>query len=625
MAQGVAFPNLNSEQFVAYPSSQSPLYHTKHFNQDLFQKSIPLFQRYNAFWDDKCPRYFQIKQFNDKLNFVLDSLAYDSYTIKWVKFDSTEIPYTGTITEYATPGNVYTANGSIAPQQLYTIQGNLLEISTDLTDAGMYFLVVEITTGANSKTYLSEPYNIKETWPQTVLIQYSDSQNQFDVRFDKSPNFELRIPAYLDYLTNKIEYSKFRDQRANLRQTYARDWRVFQLIIGTTMFPYGITPYHCDKLAKILKCDTIYIDGKRFIGEDGADFEPSMYGENYPMRTLTLQFAEYYVNDSDGFFGSETLELFELGTSTKFPYAVKDLTFTKIYGTGAASVNFNAVGIREIFNTTDELNYRNELNVIAAANGIVGGFAIIGDFMTFTNGINENYSANVYSLREAIRINGTSTAPSKNLTIRYTTFADSQLIISAWYTTAGNPTTIARAATYRDYTSSSDVLNIPTGSSATYSAFVYHNDRLKDMAVEGIASTSVVTSYAGGVPSSLEGFESDYTNIPTLDLAFLRRAAKNMIGFNFRRGTTTALAAGSLDVLEPGEWAVMQYFGLSLNAMNATQQDNFYIYFYGTIYAASYPQIYSIDTRVQTPASAPTATSATQRADIIARGNTISF
>lgn len=623
MPQGLLFPSVNSEILVPYNQALPNIYNTRHLNTNLFQNSIPRFQSYNDFWNKKCPNYFQLKQFDDDVVLSFDVFGYQSIDAKWLKSDGTEIPFSATPEVSLIPGNTYDADGQIDPVPVYTYN-IAFKVGDDLSDAGIYFIVYTIVGGDSiAREYISEPYSVKQKWPDTVLLQYSNSKPDFDVYWPYVlRSMSLRIPGYLSYTRNTLERATFRDQESNLRLDYARDWRIFTLYVGVTMAPYGIPPYLCDKLAKIQKVDTLFIDGKRFIMEDGSEFEPTKYTEAYPVMGLSIEFAEYYSRNSDQSVSGDVLIMFRSGDSGGYPYALTQLTLTKAYGSGSAFVNLlepYVNGIKEVFDTTEEAALLVSLNADIASKGLTGYFYRDSLYTYFVCGENEGYSKQSSQLNKTLQLSSYFGAGTNVLGISITSNTFTKMVVSMWSGSSN-----VRSPIYYDNTTTNKAnVNQPIGSVTTFgTVYIYHNDEMSVLSLNGNA-TAIIRGVSGVAPAKLLSFDMQNFIINTFNPTWLTPTAKTIKNVGLRYGHIVSFTTAPFAVIEPGDWQQLTGMQISNNDMTTTTLNSYYNGIYATIYAAHYTTKFVLDSRNQTTGQTPDAGSLAERNAMIAAGNFI--
>lgn len=624
-------PDLNSEQFVKWPSELSNKYHSAEFGTDLFQRCIPLFQRHNNFLDQSCPQYFQLKQWDDKFSWQIAVSDFFDVSFEWRDFKGGVIPATFTTSSGTLAGDTYNANGTISPIPLTRYQFTF-NVGDDLSGVeGYYFLVCKLNyTNDDFETFISEPYWIKETHSDTVLIEYNHSVNNYDVMFSLAPIFSLRISGYKDYSTNTLETTKFRNQDTNLRQLYARDWVVFSLKLGKTMYPYGISPYHCNKVAKIQKCDIVYIDGVRMIMEEGADFEPQMYGENYPMRTLDIKFANYYSNQSIAAITSSRVEIFTSGDDVGYPYAFNTLFCIKIAGTTSSPIfaEFLSVyppnNIRVVFDSADEDTFIDELNANALAQGFEGTFSKDAGVIYYNCAGDEAYQFTTLRPIFGTIIDFERTGATTNaITFRFDAISVDVNVVIAVYDSLGGiidaPTTFSSSAGVNIYPTTSG-----TGAAKMY---VITNGLVNGMYIDGGGTPKCITKISNVVSPLLQGIEVRNCTFTDTEfkIDFLSNAKQAIHGINVVSCNITGIDMAGFVVSTTGDFSQLVYVGFDYQNLDTAAQNTFYNGFASTVFAAGYSTVFTLATRFQTPPSSPDAGSSTARVLMLTAGNTILF
>lgn len=135
---------------------------------------------------------------------------------------------------------------------------------------GVYF--IKIKAGSPSINVVSEAIYIKEKHTDTMLFEYTNSSNYFDVIFQNKEQFRLRCEMALLQFKPGSNDVVYEDEPANLLTLSAYPYRVWTLKIGKAI---GIPDWMADKINRSLCLDTIKLDGKYYTKNDGAKLEPN--------------------------------------------------------------------------------------------------------------------------------------------------------------------------------------------------------------------------------------------------------------------------------------------------------------------------------------------------------------
>ena len=207
------------------------------------------------------------------------------YQQKWKKTDTTKLQIESSIM----PETLKVLNLHGATVKTFTWSAVLSEIAYkiyettfDISDLaeGVYYLYQQVTFGAIDWKYVSEPINMKTTWPRTLLFTYTNSFNDQDVAWTATGlTMKFRCEADIQ------DYEFLRDRAAYINQT--RDltnlsgipYNAAKLRIGEAP---GVAPYVVDILNRIFCCDSIDADGLMIQSDEGSKWEVNRI-KGYPL------------------------------------------------------------------------------------------------------------------------------------------------------------------------------------------------------------------------------------------------------------------------------------------------------------------------------------------------------
>lgn len=636
----VEIPFLNSERFIPLDTLTTEKYHTKHFDYWWMQEYLLEFQKYNKFQNNNDTQYYQLKQFSDTvgIQFAVDRDNTNEYKLTLMACNGDEFLINNETYSkvFVRDGDTYDANGAISGIQLNRIQYNfkIEDILGDALNEGKYYLLFEVSfTDESVKRFISEPYMIKAEHPKTVLIEYSNSENNYDIFFDVNPRFSLRLDGYLLYNTNKIERTTFRNQEAALRGLYARDWRLYTFTIGGRTL---LSDYHIEKIVKINKCDFTYIDGKRFIMEEGDNIEVQNYGGNYPLKSIKYSVADYYPADSAKYANSGSFYIMDMGASFGFPYCVSFLKFFKLEGTGALFPNFMEDypnQVREVITSTEETAFIAELNDKALALGMSGNFSVTDDKLYYNSGAAEDYALYYKDQRLGFTVRFSPSAGlGSAIGFDWIEYVGGSHIYSVNKFVGGTRHNVV-APTLEPGTSSgmsiyteTTIISGLTDFANTHSLYIYTDNKMASLYV--YTSDSNIRAFSGHLSSILGEFRAYGGSIGTFDVnAILYDCRKTITYLNIQYLGITDVYFDTVDRTDPYDWYNLKYIYTDHNELDNGHQDMFYIGYY-TYVQSPYPLWLSggtLSTRFQAPTSNPTSTSAGQRSAMISHGYTILF
>ena len=639
----VEIPLLNSERFIPIDPTTNEKYHTKHFDYWWMQESLLEFQKYNNFSNNNNTQYYQLKQFNDTIGiqFAVERDTMNEYKLTLVSCNGDEfIVDNGDYSKvFIKDGDSYIAGAVLGYSidiPLNRIQYNFKveDILADALNEGKYYLVFEVSfTDESVKTFISEPYMIKADHPKTVLIEYTNSENNYDIFFDQNPRFSLRVDGYLLYNSNKIERTTFRNQEAALRGLYARDWRLYTFTIGGRTL---LSDYHIEKITKINRCDAVYIDGKRFIMEDGENIEITTYNNNYPLKAIKYMVADYNPSDSVDYLNAGSFYIMDLGAIYGFPYAVRYMTFIKLEGAGAIFPNFMADYInqvREVIDSTEETTFISELNAKALSLGLTGSFSVVSNKLYYSCGAAENYTLYSKDQRLGFRVefNPTSGAGS-SIGFNWIEYIGGSHIysvnkfVSSVRSNVVAPTLQAGTSSGLSIlTETTDITGL-TDFSHPHSLFIYTDNQMASLYI--YTANNNIASFTGHLSSILGEFRATGGAVGTFDVnSVLYDCRKTITYLNIQSLGITDVVFTDVDRTNPYDWYNLKYIYTDANSIDGASQDNFYRDYYTYIQSVSPFTLSSglLSTRFQSPTSAPSSGSSTQRATMISHGYTILF
>jgi len=163
-------------------------------------------------------------------------------------------------------------------------------------EEGIYYAQIKYANGTLKEYMISEPFEVKDTHEDTVLLTYTNSYNALNVLFDyASVTFQMRVHGSMIEMTPKAKVETYEDQPLNQTLLSGRPYREWQFILGGNGKP--IPDYMADKVTRALCCDTLKIDDTLYtISEDGG-LEASR-SKNYPLTEWSIVLREKNNPDS---------------------------------------------------------------------------------------------------------------------------------------------------------------------------------------------------------------------------------------------------------------------------------------------------------------------------------------
>ncbi len=161
---------------------------------------------------------------------------------------------------------------------------------------GKYVVLIHKPNNGSSPDFfvITEGLDIKHYHKDTVLIQYTNSKNDFGMFFEDFQMFTLRLPGHLT-LTPEAEINAYDDQSRNHTMLSAVPYRSWKLTLG--IGGKEIPPYMADIVNRATLCDTLYINDVLMTRAEGSKIESDAV-EKSQLSEISLDLREYN-NDAD--------------------------------------------------------------------------------------------------------------------------------------------------------------------------------------------------------------------------------------------------------------------------------------------------------------------------------------
>lgn len=218
------------------------------------------------------------------------------YFQKWNQSDSTKIQILTNLTSIDFLIRDYATNLEIGSIPVIEIPINI--IHPDYTDLkcfevsipfgsllGQYFAEISYSGISDPPvTLYSEPFEVAESHPDTLLYKYKNSENNFSIIFDTNIEFDFRSEGTIKEFTPSSDDVIYNDQKINSTLLYSIPWRQFKLYAtGVEGSPDWLT----DKINRIMSMDQKSIDGDYYEKIDGAKWEV-IFEVEYPFSGLSI-------------------------------------------------------------------------------------------------------------------------------------------------------------------------------------------------------------------------------------------------------------------------------------------------------------------------------------------------
>jgi hypothetical protein len=234
---------------TGYYGGIHPSYNQKNFDADFFLTSL-------RFYEDKR-NYIQPYQQSDKIIF------------QW-------------LSEYTTTGHfaarLLMSNGdtfidkTVSISQISGTYDGLkaYRVAISLYDVpeGVYFLQVEYNGGGSTRYYvISEPFDVKQVYANTVQIAYVNSYNDFSYIFEATVIPQLRLHGIITDVNTESKFKVYEDQPLNTEMVSGIQYRSYTLALT------GVPEWMAEKVDRLLLCDSVKVDGLALTRAEGAKLE----------------------------------------------------------------------------------------------------------------------------------------------------------------------------------------------------------------------------------------------------------------------------------------------------------------------------------------------------------------
>jgi hypothetical protein len=207
------------------------------------------------------------------------------------------------------------------------------QIAFDLLDPGVYKL--EVVAGDPALiTLVSEPFQIAENWPNTILINYSNSFNN-NILWETGITMNFRVDGVIPFDSPNSTRTVYIDQAGSDVTVKGNPYRLFKLYIGCDG---GIPPWVVDKLEEIIDQTNVTYDGKGFAPVEGAKFEGNKI-DRYPWAQWNIAMRET---------NNTRMKRFEPSGLQEKKVVIDYIINTKLFGATYGSANDNTITINSI-------------------------------------------------------------------------------------------------------------------------------------------------------------------------------------------------------------------------------------------------------------------------------------
>lgn len=610
---GLRFPSSQPIKFYPAIVEIDNAYHSYWMDDYAMQLIQPVHMRRNAFRGNQ--NYYYTKVQNDQWITVVFEFAISNTPTFSLRFrdkdgNITPVSPSAYMTQYSIAGNNWDGEPLKYVQYKFKVSDILISAQ------GFYQLEVVATfsaSGGQVYNYLSEWLDVKNTHPNTILFDYFNSINDFDIYFLANPILQLRLPAYKRMGTPQFEDVTYRNQNVDLKLLSSRAYRMFDLFVG---YNGGISDFHVDKLRYATQCDTLKIDNKRVIKSDSGEFSVTPI-PNYPLYRVEMQIEEYKPKEAGTFFEDNGLFIVSTGS---FPYAITELILSE----GATDYDFLGtyyVGSSvEFLNTADEAAFLAQLNASLTAMSLTGEFVKVGNAIYFQKDTDTLTKNSIAVCRKVLTIDF-ATTPIDTAQVFNIVQGIGYSAISLYResTTKENIAPIQRYI--GNFSATIDVEDYSPSDYDGYRIYLYCNDLQTSLEVTNAGKT--IYTLNGGVSSILENVLFNGGVVSNFNTDLLIDAAQTIQSITYSDFGISTIDSSCFDVIETGDWENVLSVDLALNDLADAGQDDFYITYHDKVYLPYSLTGGALSTVLQTTSSLPTSASLSQRTAMQLDGYTI--
>lgn len=163
------------------------------------------------------------------------------------------------------------------------------DYSLSSINEGVYFLQLAYAYSEfEDYIFFSEAICVKTTHENSILINYFNDENDFDCAFDTNINFQFRVTGGFlkDGFSPASKDVVYKNQRYDNVQLSSLPYNVEKLTIGASE---GIPNFIADIINRALSCSNFYVDGVRYVKNEGTKFERNGIDKYYPLAAWSIE------------------------------------------------------------------------------------------------------------------------------------------------------------------------------------------------------------------------------------------------------------------------------------------------------------------------------------------------
>ena len=357
---------LNSLAMRPVDTMRPARYHAGHLDTD-WQRDLILPFQAPAYYHQKVER-------GDRFRFEVKCIDNIAHALTVINCQGVTVL---TITESgseALPGDLTPAG-----DQLTTYLYKLSDLSA-LTVDGVYYFLFSVTYDvSHSYQEISEPITLADTHPDTMLLEYSHSENKDDMLFEQMPGLRrIRVEGYIADFQPQSSDTVYEDQDYNLDLLDSTAYRGWTFFVGRS--DNGIPDWLLDKLNRIISLNYVLFNGKQYTKASAGAKWNKEASLTYPLYAANIEIRE--ADNNEGFEHTDTA--LNIYTVPGYPYAISSLVI------GRTSPNVIIGNTDIIHNSTEEAAYIAAVNAALPDLELYGTVVKTGSVVQYINAVGEH-------------------------------------------------------------------------------------------------------------------------------------------------------------------------------------------------------------------------------------------
>jgi len=201
-------------------------------------------------------------------------------------------------------------------------------------DEGVYQFKI-LSGNPTLETYVSNYFSLKQKHENTRLFEVTHDENDHEVVFETGIACKLRIYGEIREFQPGADRVIFIDQPRNAVQLSGKSFSTEKLIIGDS---WGVPDYIIEKINNLFLCSNVLIDGKQWVGNEGARFEASRESL-YPMSGWAFEMRAAKAN---------TRKRFEVDGNQNSPLSIVYRIQSRGFGSISQPASTNVIQIENL-------------------------------------------------------------------------------------------------------------------------------------------------------------------------------------------------------------------------------------------------------------------------------------